>query len=385
MTRKEFVLGVLASSVLSAGLVLFLLRWPAPPSASAEQLEPQGVSFDTPVSTDEEVNIRIYRELSKSVVNVTSTTLRLNFWLQVIPERGTGSGFIISREGHVVTNNHVVSESDEVEVTLFDETNLKAQVVGRDPTNDLALLKIDCPPGKCRPMRLAEESAPLVGQKVLAIGNPFGLERTLTTGIISSVGRSLETEYGVIEDVIQTDAAINPGNSGGPLLSTRGEVIGVNFAIYSKTGESAGIGFAVSVSTLHRILPDLIEFGKVIRGWIGIVAGRPVGRRLAEALDLPVTEGFLIEQVVSGSSADLAGIRGGNRRVFLGYTPLIIGGDILVALDGSPIRGARDILRIRERTKPGDEMEFVFYREGQRIVKTVELVGHQRSERRFRF
>lgn len=385
MTRKEFVLLVLTSGVLSAGLVLFLLRWPFPPPARAEQLEQQGISFDTPISEDEEVNIRIYRELSRSVVNVTSTTLRLNFWLQVIPERGTGSGFIISREGHIVTNNHVVSDSDEVEVTLFDETNLKAQVVGRDRANDLVLLKVDCPPDKCRPMRLAEESALMVGQTVLAIGNPFGLERTLTTGIISSVGRSLKTEYGVMEDLIQTDAAINPGNSGGPLLNTRGEVIGVNFAIYSKTGESAGIGFAVSVSTLRRILPDLIEFGKVIRAWIGIVAGRPVGRRLAEGLDLPVTEGFLIEQVASGSSADLAGLRGGNRRVFLGYTPLIIGGDILVSMDGTPIRSGRDILRIRERTKPGDEMEFVYYRGGQELVKTVELVGHQGSERRFRF
>ena len=316
---------------------------------------------------------------------MTSTTLRLNFWLQVVPERGTGSGFIISREGHVVTNNHVVSESDEVQVTLFDETTLSAQVVGRDKATDLALLKIDCPAEKCIPMRLAEDSDLVVGQKVLAIGNPFGLQRTLTTGIISSVGRSLETEYGVIEDLVQTDAAINPGNSGGPLLNTRGEVIGVNFAIYSKTGESAGIGFALSVSTLHRILPDLIEFGKVIRAWIGIVAGRPVGRRLAEGLDLPVSEGFLIEQVASGSSADLAGIRGGNRRVLLGYTPLIIGGDILVEMDGTPIKGARDILRIRERTKPGDEMEFVYYREGQRIVKKVELAGPPESERRLRF
>jgi putative serine protease PepD len=348
-------------------------------------LEPQGVSFDTPVSEDEAVNIRIYRELSKSVVNVTSTTLRLNFWLQVIPERGTGSGFIISREGHVVTNNHVVSESDEVQVTLFDETTLEAQVIGRDKATDLALLKVDCPAEKCKPMRLAEESDLVVGQKVLAIGNPFGLERTLTTGIISSVGRSLETEYGVIEDLVQTDAAINPGNSGGPLLNTSGEVIGVNFAIYSKSGESAGIGFAVSVSTLHRILPDLIEFGKVIRAWIGIVSGRPVGRRLAEGLDLPVTEGFLIEQIASGSSADLAGMKGGNRRVLLGYTPLIIGGDILVEMNGNPIRSARDILRIRERTKPGEEMEFVYYREGQRIVKKVELAGPPASERRLRF
>lgn len=385
MTRKDFILAVFASSVLSAGLVLFLLRWPYPPATSAGQLQPEGVVFDTPISPDEEVNIRIYRELSNAVVNVTSTRLTLNFWLQVIPERGTGSGFMISREGHVVTNNHVVSESDEVEVTLFDETNLKATVIGRDETTDLALLKIECPPGKCHPMRLAEESDLKVGQKVLAIGNPFGLERTLTTGIISSVGRSLETEYGVIENLIQTDAAINPGNSGGPLLNTKGEVIGVNFAIYSKTGESAGIGFAVPVSTLHRILPDLIESGKVIRAWIGIVAGRPVGTRLAEGLNLPVSEGFLVEQVASGSSADKAGIRGGNRRVFLGHTPLIVGGDILVSMDGTPIRSARDILRIRERTKPGDRMEFVYFRDGNKIVKTVELVGPEGLGRRFRF
>ncbi|UCF36817.1 MAG: trypsin-like peptidase domain-containing protein [Acidobacteriota bacterium] len=384
MSRKEFVTIVLASSLISAALVIFLTRWPSPPPARAEFQQGRTVSFDTNLSEDEAVNIRIYKELSHAVVNITSTRLMLNWWMNVVPERGTGSGFLIDSEGHIVTNNHVIDDSDQLEVTLFDESTVEAEVVGRDPINDIAILKIECPEGKCVPIKLATSPQFLVGQKVLAIGNPFGLERTLTTGIISSLGRSLDTEYGVLDDLIQTDAAINPGNSGGPLLNTRGEVIGVNTAIYSKTGESAGIGFAVPVTTINRIISDLIEHGRVLRAWIGI-EGRPLGRRLAEYLDLPIREGLLIERVAEGSSADVAGMRGGNQRVFAGNTPIIIGGDVLVSMGGKPIKSIRDFLRVRESTRPGDSMEFEFYRGQERITRTIELVGRNGESRRFRF
>lgn len=384
MSRRQFVSAVALSSLFSAAVVYFLLQWPAPPPARAEFGQPHTVAFDTPLSQEEEVNIRIYEELSPAVVNVTSTRLRLNFWLQTIPERGTGSGFFIDRDGHVVTNNHVIEDSDQLEVTLLDETSVRATVVGRDPINDIAVLKIDCPENRCVAIRLAENPSLRVGQKVLAIGNPFGLERTLTTGIISSLGRSLDTQYGVLDALIQTDAAINPGNSGGPLLNRRGEVIGINTAILSRTGESAGIGFAVPVTTLHRILPDLMEHGRVVRAWIGIQSGRPVSRRLARLLELPVEEGILVERVAAGSSVDRAGIRGGDRRVFAGNVPLIIGGDILVAMDGQPVRRLRDIGRIAEDKRPGDRMEFVFHRGGERIARSVELVGED-GTRRFRF
>jgi S1-C subfamily serine protease len=384
MSRRQFVLSVLISSIVSAGIVLFFLRWPSPPPVQAEFVQPKTVSFDTPLSSEEETNIKIYQQLSRSVVNVTSTRRTLNFWLQVVPEKGTGSGFIVDDHGHILTNNHVIEDSDQIEVTLFDESTLEAEIVGRDPINDMAVLKIDCPQGKCQPIRLAAAPTLKVGQRVLAIGNPFGLERTLTTGIVSSLGRSLDTENGVLDNLIQTDAAINPGNSGGPLLNTRGEVIGINTAILSRTGESAGIGFAIPVSTVNRILPDLIERGQVIRAWLGL-SGRTLTPRLARALDLPVSEGVLVEQVADGSSADAAGIQGGDRRVFAGNVPLIIGGDILVEVGGRKVTDVRDLTRIMEDKRPGQNLEFVYYRSNRRISRTVELVGRNGGGRRFRF
>jgi putative serine protease PepD len=383
MRRRDFVGIVLLSTLLSSGLIILMFHWPSPPPARAEFQQEVSVFPDAPLSSDEETNIRIYRELSQSVVNITSTRLRYGFWMRIVPEKGTGSGFFIDREGHILTNNHVIEDSDRLEVTLFDETTVEAKIVGRDPVTDIALLKIDCNEVGCSAIKLAEDFRLVVGQKVLAIGNPFGLQRTLTTGIISSLNRTLESEDGILDELIQTDAAINPGNSGGPLLNTRGEVIGINTAIVSRTGESAGVGFAVPVSTISRILPDLLERGRVIRAWVGIQEGRPLGRKLARILDLPVDKGFLVERVASGSSADLAGIRGGRRTVWAGNTAIRIGGDVLVSMDGKPVKRGRDILQIAQDKRPGDEMEFVFYRGNKKLEKRIELVGRER--RRYRF
>lgn len=340
------------------------------------------------ISQDEETNIRIYKKANRSVVYVTSTRLKVGFMLQVIPERGTGSGFLIDAEGHILTNDHVIEDSRQLEVTLFDETILEAEILGRDPVNDIALLKIECPEGKCSPIKLAQDLDPVVGQIVLAIGNPFGFQRTLTTGIISSLGRRLETEYGVMDELIQTDAAINPGNSGGPLLNRRGEVIGVNTVIASRTGESAGVGFAVPVTTVNRVLPDLMEFGRVVRAWIGVTQAKSIdtmGPRLRRYLELAVEEGVLVEQVAQGSSADEAGIRGGRKSIWAGNVAIRIGGDVLVAMGGQPVRTIRDILEIAEDKRPGDELEFEFYRGNQKIIKTIELVGRAGSNRAYRF
>ncbi|GAB4249042.1 MAG: trypsin-like peptidase domain-containing protein [Acidobacteriota bacterium] len=390
MRKRDFVLMTVLSATLAAGLVIVSLRWPSPPPAEARQAAPASapgstVAGDAQLTPEERVNIRIYSQASHSVVNVTSTRLALNFFLQVVPEQGSGSGFFVDDQGHILTNHHVIEDSRQVQVTLFDETTVDAEVIGMDPVTDIALLKIDCPPGKCPPLPLAAVDDLQVGQHVLAIGNPFGLERTLTTGVVSSVGRSLETENGVLDNLIQTDAAINPGNSGGPLLNTRGEVIGINTAIFSRTGENAGIGFAIPVSTIRRVLPDLLEYGAVQRPWIGIVRARTVTPRLAEILELPVQEGVLVEQVAEGSSAALAGIQGGNRRVWIGNVPLIIGGDVLVAMDGQPVRRVRDITQIAKDKRPGETMEFVYYRGNRRITQAVELVGREGVVRRFRF
>jgi S1-C subfamily serine protease len=389
MSRREFLKLVIICSLISTGLVLFFLRWPAPPPTSAELVQTGTQTFDTLLDQEEKNNIRIYETLGPGVVNVTSITVDYNFWLQPIPREGVGSGFFIDTEGHIATNYHVIQDAEKLDVTLYGRTeSYKASVVGTDPMNDIAVLKIDCPKGECHPLKLGRSDGLKVGQKVLAIGNPFGLERTLTTGIISSVGRTIESRGGVIDEVIQTDAAINPGNSGGPLLNTRGEVIGINTAILSRTGESAGIGFAVPVNTLSRIIPDLLEHGQVLRPWFG-VQGRPLTSQLAKALrqyGLQVPDsGFLVEVVASGGTAARAGIEGGNERVFFGNRPLIVGGDVLIDIGGRTIQSATDVDRVLENKRPGEQIQLTFYRNGRKVSREIELVAREAGRRRFRF
>jgi putative serine protease PepD len=383
MSNREFWKIVLVSGVISAGLVLFFLRWPSPPPAHAEVTQFSSTALDTPLTEDEAINIQIYETRSQGVVNITSTTLEYTWFLEVVPRQGIGSGVIIDKQGHIVTNYHVVRDAERLEVTLFDGEKYEATRIGADPINDIAVLQIDCPEKKLFPMQLGSSDDLRVGQKVLAIGNPFGLQLTLTTGIISSLQRTLRSDFGLIEEIIQTDAAINPGNSGGPLLDRRGEVIGINTAIFSRTGESAGIGFAVPVNTLKRILPDLLEKGQVVRPWFG-VRGRALGPRLARALNLPLETGLLVEQVEPDSSADRAGIRGGQRRVFYGNIPLVIGGDVLVSLAGEPVGSAEDIRNILEDKRPGQEVTIVYYRDRDQVESTIEFVGRESNET-FRF
>lgn len=384
MTRRDFWKIILASSLISAGIVFFFLQWSSPPGSQAKLTEPVATSVDRPLTEEEQVNIRVYEQLSPGVVNVTATTIEYDWFLQPIPREGAGSGFMIDTKGHIVTNYHVIENFKKLEVTLYDKSKLDAKVVGVDPVNDIAVLKIDCPREKCRPLKLGTSKGLKVGQKVLAIGNPFGLERTLTTGIISSLGRALQTREGhIMDDLIQTDAAINPGNSGGPLLNSSGEVIGVNTAIFSSSGENVGIGFAVPVATLARVIPDLLEHGEVARPWFG-TRGTALAPQLAEALELPVESGFLVWQVERGSTADRAGLQGGNRRVILGNSLIVVGGDIIVSLNGKPVASVQDINQILEEKRPGDQIEIEFYRGERKNKKRIELIGRERA-RLFRF
>ncbi len=380
MNRKDFWKIVLASSLVSAGLTAFLLRWPSAPTTRAEFAPPVTAGPKAALTEDERINIEIYERLSQGVVNVISTTLELNYWFNVVPQQGVGSGVVVDNDGRIVTNFHVIKNADRLQVTLFDKSTYEAKILGQDPFNDLAVLQIDSPVEKLYPIDLGSSDDLKVGQKVLAIGNPFGLERTLTTGIISSLARTLKTDYGVVENVIQSDAAINPGNSGGPLLNTSGELIGINTAIYSRTGESAGIGFAVPVSTLHRVVPDLVAHGRVLRPWFG-VHGRALNPRLAQVLKLSVEKGFLVEQVERGSTAAEAGIRGGDRRVLLRNLVVIIGGDVLVELDGEAIGSKEDIVRILESKRPGGSISAVWFRGADRIKKDIELVGYKPAQK----
>ncbi len=384
MKRRDFWMVILICSAISSGLTVLFHYWSAPPPALAVARPFPPTPAPPDLSEAEKTNIEVYERVSPAVVNITSTSIEYNWFFEIVPRRGIGSGIVIDAEGHIVTNYHVVEGAKHLEVTLQDKTTLVAEKVGSDPPNDLAVLKIECPDAGCVPVRLGESDDLRVGQNVLAIGNPFGLQHTLTTGIISSTGRSLRTERGFVEDVIQTDAAINPGNSGGPLLNTRGELIGINTAIFSRSGDSAGIGFAIPVATLAEVLPDLLEHGEVRRPWIG-VRGRSLTPRLAKGLDAPVSEGFLVERVEEGSSADLARLREGDRRVVYGNSVIYIGGDIIVEIDGHKIRDRWDILRALQDKRPGDEVKLVSYRRQRKRQRVIELVGRDGGAGSIRF
>lgn len=386
MFRPDLWRTAVVYSLFSVFILGLIFRWQIPLPTGAETGFPKDApkALSVEWTPDEQINIDIYERVSPAVVNITSTTVEYNWFYEPIPREGIGSGALIDEQGHVVTNHHVVKDAKLVEVTLHDKSELKAKVVGLDPVNDLALLKIDCPEGGCSHVRLGDSEGLRVGQKVLAIGNPFGLQLTLTTGIISSSGRTLRTAQGYyVEDAIQTDAAINPGNSGGPLLNTRGEVIGINTAIFSRSGDSAGIGFAVPVNTLRRILPDLLEHGSVIRPWSGL-RGRALYPRLAQALKVTVESGFLVETVEKGSSADKAGIRGGAQQAFYGNRRILIGGDIILQIGRYSIATGEDILHALQNERPGNEILVVFMRGGRRIERDMMLVS-QGSDKGLRF
>ncbi len=312
-------------------------------------------------------NIAVYKRVLPSVVNITSTTLVFNFFYGVVPQQGQGSGFILDRAGHVLTNLHVIAGANRgIEVTLSNKRSYKARVVGVDKVHDLALLQINAP--NLEPVTLASSSNLAVGQQVYAIGNPFGLSGTMTMGIISSI-RSIRGSGGeLIEDAIQTDAAINPGNSGGPLLNSHGDVIGINTMIASNgADQSAGIGFAIPINTAKAVLADLTRFGRVKRPALGIVS-YAIGPDLAAQMNLPVQSGVLIQRVIPGGAAERAGLDGGNQQAYVGNTPILLGGDLIVAIDGQQVTDPQDISAIMDKHRAGDTISVTFYRSGRRIT-----------------
>ena len=333
----------------------------APPADGASVDEAMTVS-----TADEQINIRVYESVNRSVVNITtSATVRGPF--QDAEVSGSGSGFVVNRDGYILTNHHVVEHAEVLQVGLFDGSIVDAQVVGVDPSNDVAVIRIEAPAEALAPVNLGDSTTLKVGQKVLALGNPFGLERTLTTGIISSLDRSLEAKNGrMIRGVIQTDAAINPGNSGGPLLNSRGEVIGMNTAIYSQVGQSAGIGFAVPISTIKRVLGPLIESGFVERATLGIDR--------VFALD----DGLLILEVERGGAADRAGIRPVRIR-YVREGPFVRAridpdsADVIRAIDGVAVRSVGELLTEVESHAPDEEVAVTIRRAGSEEEVKVEL------------
>jgi S1-C subfamily serine protease len=329
--------------------------------------------------------IEVYESVGRGVVNVTNRSYGYDFWFRPVPQEGSGSGIVYDMEGHIITNYHVIEDADELSVTLPDETTVPAEVVGADPSNDLAVIKVDAHPDLLHPVPLGESESLRVGQFVVAIGNPFGFERTLTVGVISALGRVIESpDDRFIGEVIQTDAAINPGNSGGPLLDLSGQVIGVNTAIFSPSQASAGIGFAVPVDTAQRVVPSLIERGYFPHPWLGVslIWNLTAERRqiLQEAgMNVPVEEGVMIVEMASGSPAAVAGLRGGEQAVRVGRARLFIGGDILTAIDRQPITSARDLIRyVDTQTEVGQTVQVTIWREGKEQTIPVKLTERPR-------
>ena len=350
-------------------------RWGPRQATSVEAFPPPAQApapaSATPVaqlSPDEAINVNIYSQAAPAVANIVTRTLEYDVFFEPVAVNGAGSGFLFDPRGYILTNYHVIQGAQVIDVTLGDRTRYTARVVGGDERNDVALIRIDAPAGKRLPvLTMGDSDALQVGQSVLAIGNPFGFESTLTTGVVSALRRTVQTSpQTFIDGAVQTDAAINRGNSGGPLLNTRGEVIGINSAIYTPSGATAGIGFAIPINAARQIAQDLITEGRVRRATLG-VAARAFGPGVADALGLPVQRGLLIENVQPNSAAQAAGLRGGNRTVIVGMRRVTIGGDLLVEIDGQPINEDFDLTLALNRKRPGDAVTLGIYRGAQRM------------------
>jgi S1-C subfamily serine protease len=293
------------------------------------------------------------------VVNITSTAVTFDFFYGAVPQQGMGSGFVIDGEGHILTNYHVIENARQLEVTTSDKKKYKAQIVGIDPPHDLAVIQI--PTKSVQAAEIGDSKDLVVGQKVFAIGNPFGLSGTMTRGIISSI-RSVRGERGFIDEAIQTDAAINPGNSGGPLLNSRGQVIGINSMILTGGAEqSAGIGFAIPINTAKAVLDDLVHLGRARYPTLG-VGTIPIGPEIADQLGLSADSGLLVVQVVPGSAAERSGLRAGTERAYWGNTPITLGGDLIVAIDGQPVTDQQELSHVMQKHRAGDTVTLTIYR-----------------------
>jgi S1-C subfamily serine protease len=338
-------------------------------TSSEMATEPVSQSLSS-VDQEEGLLIDLYERISPSVVYIAVTT-RLG--------DGAGTGFVLDQEGHIVTNNHVVEGAERIEVNLVDGTTAEAELVGADPDSDLAVIWVDLPADELRPVELGDSTSLRVGQRAIAIGNPFGLEQTMTTGIVSALGRVLRQDTGFsLPQLIQTDAAINPGNSGGPLLDSEGRVIGVTTLIYSESGTSSGVGFAVPVETVKRVVPALIETGAYADPWLGI-EGTSISPALAEELGLEVEEGVLVQNVVQGGPAARGGLRGGSQFVTLDGARIGRDGDIITAIDGVPVGDMDDLIVYLADRQVGQKVVLTVLRDGSE--RTVEVTLAERPER----
>ncbi|HKF03210.1 MAG TPA: trypsin-like peptidase domain-containing protein [Candidatus Sulfotelmatobacter sp.] len=372
-------------AVALAGAFFYFTTWRSNPAGELhpsnwlsrpDQVEITEAAPGESLDGEEQNNISVYKRNIPAVVNVTSRAMTFDFFYGLVPQEGQGSGFVIDKDGHILTNYHVVADARQVEVTLHNRKKYKATVVGTDPPHDLAVIQIKAP--DLVPAVLGDSRNLQVGQKVYAIGNPFGLSGTMTRGIVSSIRPVREPNGAMIDEAIQTDAAINPGNSGGPLMNWHGEVIGINTMILSNVGQNAGIGFAIPINTAKAVLNDLMTLGRVRRPALG-VRTIPISPELADEIGLPVDYGLLIIGVVSGSSADQSGLKAGTERAYLGNTPIMLGGDLIVAIDDEKIQDQDDLTQMMNNHRAGDTVKVTIYRNKKKMDVQVSL-GEARQQ-----
>ncbi|HKG59177.1 MAG TPA: trypsin-like peptidase domain-containing protein [Pyrinomonadaceae bacterium] len=379
LSARQILLIALISGIFAAGAVVIFDRISnrfKPSEAAFSETPPAGIS-DLATTTDEQNNIEVYRTLSPGVVFIHSTSYARDLFGFVEPQEGSGSGSILDQQGNILTNYHVIQGAQKLSVSLGGKKDYSAIVVGGDPDTDLAVIRLTEKPADPLTVVPMGDSKKLdVGQKVLAIGNPFGLDRTLTTGVISGLERPIRARNNrLIEGAIQTDASINPGNSGGPLLDSHGRMIGINSQILSPSGSSAGVGFAVPVNIAKRIVPQLLQYGRVRRPKLGINT-RDVGQ-LRNQIDLPVEDGILIYQVARGGGAAAAGLRG-VQQTEMGDVEL---GDIIVGIDNEKVANSDDLFRVLDKHQIGDTVQVHIWRDGRRMSVPVRLMESPDSRR----
>ena len=322
-------------------------------------------------TSDEKLNVDIYKKTGPSVVKITTSQVLLSFYPLNIPDDSSGSGVIINSDGYILTNSHVIENTAKLNVILFDKSKYSASVVGVDPDNDLAVIKIN-PDKKLHAIDIGDSSDLEVGQKVFAIGDPFGFDSTMTTGIISNIGRKLKAKNGrVIQNIIQTDAAINPGNSGGPLIDTKGELIGLNMAIFSPTSANAGIGFAIPSSIIRKIVPDLIKYGFVKKPYTGISNIIPVNTYYAKLLGIPYDNGFMVIDINPNSPADKSGLKGGSRIINVSRLGISAAGDIILSIDGNKFNDISELISYVDSKNIGDILKFSIFRDNK--IKNINV------------
>ena len=376
--RQILIIALISGLFAATGVLIFdrIQKRYEPSQAAFTEAPPAGIA-DPSTVTDEQNNIEVYRALSPGVVFIQSTSYARDFFGFVEPQQGSGSGSILDQQGNILTNYHVIADAQKLTVSLGGSKNYPATVVGRDPDTDLAVIRLtQKPAGPLTVVPMGDSDKLVVGQKVLAIGNPFGLDRTLTTGVISGLQRPIRARNNrLIEGAIQTDASINPGNSGGPLLDSRGRMIGINSQILSPSGSSAGVGFAVPVSIAKRVVPQLLQYGAVRRPKLGI-STRDVDT-IRNQVDLPVSDGVLIVQVARGSGAAAAGLRG-MQQTEMGDFEL---GDIIVGINNEKVANSDDLFRVLDKYQIGQTVQVQIWRDGQRMSVPVRLMESPDSRR----